>query len=138
MIVKNITDNKTFWKTVKPFLSDELTSTQKITLIDNDKIVKRDDDTARVLNTFFSNIVSDLKIPDYNSCNPLAENIQESVLKAIVNYRNHQNILTIEEIFKNNPQFSFRCVAKNEILNKNLKFRCIKSLPGFRYPIKIY
>ena len=32
--VKNITDNKTFWKTVKPFLSDKLTSTQKITLID--------------------------------------------------------------------------------------------------------
>ena len=38
--VKNITDNKTFWKTVKPFLSDKVTSTQKITLIDNDKIVK--------------------------------------------------------------------------------------------------
>ena len=38
--VKNITDNKTFWKTVKPFLSDKVTSTQKITLIDNDKVVK--------------------------------------------------------------------------------------------------
>ena len=25
--VKNITDNKTFWKTVKPFLSDKVTST---------------------------------------------------------------------------------------------------------------
>ena len=38
--VKNITDNKTFWKTVKPFLSGKVTSTKKITLIDNDKIVK--------------------------------------------------------------------------------------------------
>ena len=38
--VKNITENKTFRKTVKPFLSDKVTSTQKITLIDNDKIVK--------------------------------------------------------------------------------------------------
>ena len=27
--VKNITDNKTFWKTIKPFLSDKVTSTQK-------------------------------------------------------------------------------------------------------------
>ena len=27
--VENITDNKTFWKTVKPFLSDKLTPTQK-------------------------------------------------------------------------------------------------------------
>ena len=29
--VKNITENKTFRKTVKPFLSDKVTSTQKIT-----------------------------------------------------------------------------------------------------------
>ena len=64
--VKNITDKKTFWKIVTPFLSDKVTSTQKIILVDNDKIVKNDDDTARVLNTLFSNIVSDFKIPDYN------------------------------------------------------------------------
>ena len=68
--VKNITDNKTFWKTVKPFLSDQVTSTQKISLIDNDKIVKNVDDTAKVLNNFISNIVRDLKIPDYNNCDP--------------------------------------------------------------------
>ena len=80
--VKNITDNKTFWKTVKRFLSDKVTSTQKITPIENDKIVKNDNDTARVLNTFFSNIVRDLKIPDYNNCDPMAENIQEPVLKS--------------------------------------------------------
>ena len=43
--------------------------------------MKNDDDTARVLNTFFSNIVRDLKIPDYNNCESLAENIQEPVLK---------------------------------------------------------
>ena len=101
--VKNITDNKTFWKIVKLFVSDKLLSTQKITLIDNNKIVKNDDDTARVLNTFFSNIVSDLKIPDYNNYNLLAENIQEPVLKAIVKYRNHASILTIGEVCKKEP-----------------------------------
>ena len=31
--VKNATDNKTFWKIVKPFLSDNVTSALKITLI---------------------------------------------------------------------------------------------------------
>ena len=38
--VKNISDNKTIWITVKPFLSNKETSTQKITLIDNGKILK--------------------------------------------------------------------------------------------------
>ena len=52
---------KTFWKAVKPFLLDNARSTQKITLIHNDKSAKNDDDTARVLNTNFSNIVSNLK-----------------------------------------------------------------------------
>ena len=33
---KNISDNKTFWKNIKPFLSDKVTSTQKITLIDKE------------------------------------------------------------------------------------------------------
>ena len=51
--MKNVTDNKTFWKIVKPFLSDKVTFALKITLLFNDKIVKNDDDTAKVLNTFF-------------------------------------------------------------------------------------
>ena len=53
---------------------------------------------TRILNTFFSNIVRDLKIPDYNNCDPLAENIQEPVLKAIVKYTNNPSRLTIGEI----------------------------------------
>ena len=37
---KKITDNKTFWKTVKPFLSDKTPSDEKRTLIEKDKIIK--------------------------------------------------------------------------------------------------
>ena len=103
----DITDNKTFWKAVKSFLSDQVTYTQKITLIDNDKI---EDDTARVLNTFFSNTINDLNIPDYNNCDALAENIQEPILKAIVKYRNHPKKI----------QFCLRCVDKVEILKETL------------------
>ena len=62
--VKNVTDNKTLWKTLKSFISDKVTYIQKMTPIGNDKIVKNDNDTATVLNTFCLNIVSDLKIPD--------------------------------------------------------------------------
>ena len=78
---------------------------------------------------FFSNIVSDLKIIDYNNCHPLAENIQEPVLKAIIKHRNHPRILTIGKVRKKNQQFSFRSVDKEEILKEILnldKFRCIK------------
>ena len=98
---------------------------------DDDTAKKNDDDTVRVFNTFYSNIVSDLKIPDYNNCDPLVENIQELVLKVIEKYRNHPSILTIRGVRKKNPRISFRCVDTGEIL-------CIKSVPGSRYPIKNY
>ena len=135
--VKNITDNKTFWETVKHVLSDKVTSTQKITLTENDKIVKNDNDTARVLNTFFSVIVRDLKIPDYNNSDPMAENIQEPVLEAIVKYRNHPNILTIGEVCKINPQFSFRCVDKDEILKEILNLDASKACQDSDIPSRI-
>ena len=30
---KKVTDNKTFWKSIKPFLSDKIVSREKVTLI---------------------------------------------------------------------------------------------------------
>ena len=103
---KNITENKTFQKTVKKFfLLDKVTSAQKIIPKDNDEIVKNDDGTTRFFNIFFSNIVSDLKILDYNNCDPLVESIQEPVLKATLKYRNHPSILTMGQVCKRTSMF---------------------------------
>ena len=60
---KNVCDNKTFWKTVKPFLSDKIVSKEQITLGENNEIIPEDSDVAQTLNSLFSNIVTNLKIP---------------------------------------------------------------------------
>ena len=49
---KRVTE-KTFWKTVKPFLSDKQYPRKKKTLIEENEIVLSDEDTVQVLNTFF-------------------------------------------------------------------------------------
>ena len=91
---------------------DKITSSQKITLIGNDKIVKNDD-LAKFLNTFSSDIISDLKIPDYNNRNLSAENIQEPVLKAIVKDRNHLSIGELKEKYtKRTPNFLLGVLIK--------------------------
>ena len=69
---KDINDNKTFWKTIKPFLSDKVRLANKITLIDNEEIIIDDYNSAKVFNTFFSNIVSNLNIAENSNCEPLA------------------------------------------------------------------
>ena len=43
------------------------------------EIIGNDSETSRVLNTFFSNIISNLKIPEYSKCDPLSEFTSESV-----------------------------------------------------------
>ena len=50
----NINDNKTFWETIKPFLSDKVRSANRMTLIDKEEIIVGDYNTSKVLNTFFS------------------------------------------------------------------------------------
>ena len=82
-----------FRKTVKPVFSDKTTSSEKITLIEEDMIIGNDSDTACALNTFFSNIVSDLEIPKYAKCDPPSEVISDPVLKSMVKYRNHLTYL---------------------------------------------
>ena len=51
---KNITDNKNFWKTVKPFLANKISSNRnKITLTQKDEVISRSKDVAEIFNTFF-------------------------------------------------------------------------------------
>ena len=68
---KKVTDNKTFWKTIKPFLSNKIVSREKLALIEEDQIVESDINTVQILNTFFSNIVNHLKIAEYANCDPI-------------------------------------------------------------------
>ena len=50
---KSVADNKLFWKTVKPLLSDKVAGKKGIHLIENNDLVKTDLATAEVLNNFF-------------------------------------------------------------------------------------
>ena len=83
-------------------------STQKITLIEKEDIIMGDDNTAEVLNTFFSNIVINLKIDGYSNCDLSASNIRDPVLKCIVKIcRNQPSILAIGEVYNKNQRLPF-------------------------------
>ena len=63
---KKVCDNKKFWSVAKPLLSNNVVSNEKITLIENNNIIKNNEKTATVLNSFFSNVITTLNIPQYN------------------------------------------------------------------------
>ena len=65
--IKNITDNKLFWKTMKPFLSDKCTYASKISLVRNDNVISDDQELAVTFNNFFEQAVDNLGIQEYQS-----------------------------------------------------------------------
>ena len=90
-----------------------------------------DDNTAEFLNTFFSDIVSNLKIEGYSNCDPLANDIRDLVLKCIVKYRNHPSILAIGEV-------SFLKIQRDEILSDILKLETSKACQDTDVSTKIF
>ena len=103
---KDITDNKRNWKTVKPFLSDKSINSDKIHLNKNGELINSKFKTAEVLNEFFSNIVKNLKIPEYENLNCNIQKVKDPVLKATLKYKNHPSIIAIKEKSKLKIYFS--------------------------------
>ena len=73
ILMKKVTNF--FWKTVKPFLLDKIG--RKV--IENVKIISEDSDVAQALNSFFSSIVTNLKISEYTDNNSNSENIADPI-----------------------------------------------------------
>ena len=63
LIEKNVCHIKKFWKVVKPLLSNKIIWNEKITINEDDKIIKSDKETAKILNELFSNVVTNINIP---------------------------------------------------------------------------
>ena len=64
-------ENRKFWHTIKPFLSDKVKSKEVIILVNNENIKSNENEMANTFNDFFSNIVKNLKIPEYQGENDL-------------------------------------------------------------------
>ena len=54
---KEIIDNKKFWQTAKPFLSEKLKSREKIILVKKEELVSRESNVAQRFNQFFFQIL---------------------------------------------------------------------------------
>ena len=106
--VNHITDNKNFWRVVKPNFSNKILATNRVILRDDCKIIS---DTEKVADTFnkffFVNIGKTLKIDKDKQFLFETNDVFDPVLKTIKKYSAHPSILRIKEKM-NNSVFSFR------------------------------
>ena len=115
---KKVADNRTFRRTIKPFLSNKSGENEKIILAEKEEVLANGSSVAKVLNNFFSNIVRALGISDYTHSHPLAKEVNDPTLRAIIKSRNHPSALTIPEKYKTSSIFTFSHVTKEEVLKE--------------------
>ena len=109
---KVVTDNRTFWKTVKPLLSEKVTKHSEINLVEDDKIISRDVQIAKKFSEYFINIPI-LNMPS-NSYKCPDSSEQDPILKILDKYKNHRSIKLINA--KNNSQvFKFSQIDIEEV-----------------------
>ena len=132
--VNRITDNKNFWRVVKPNFSNKIVGTNGVILRDGGKIISDTEKVADTFNKFFVNIGNNL----INNKQFLAEtnDASDPVLKAIKKYSVRASILGIKEKMTNN-MFSFRNVTYEEILNEINNLDTSKSAQSEDIPFKI-
>ena len=118
--IKNLSDNRKFWGTVKPLFSNKVRSNDYITLNENDLLIRNEYKLANIFNTFFVNIVPNLGIEIDQQYLSNVSNISDPVEKAIISIINKM-VSSVE----NEASFSFTCVTVDDI-SKEIKRLDIK------------
>ena len=114
------TKNKTFWKTLKPFLTDKVKTKSKITLIKkkysdsstepSEEIISDKGKVTEIFNNFLVYIVPNLKIRNNHNCNMDFQKADDPVLNAMNKYRYHSSIVMINSNIHPESIFSFTTV----------------------------
>ena len=60
--MNDVTENKKFWKTIKPFFTEKNKTTNNIILTENNQTVREDKAICQIFNTYFTNVTKGLKL----------------------------------------------------------------------------
>ena len=85
--VKDINDNKKFWKTIKPFFSNKGLNTNKLMIIAKNNLISEEYILANTMNQYFTSITKQLNLKKF----PQLKNLED-----IINY--YHNHISIEKI----------------------------------------
>ena len=127
----DIIDNRKFWQTVKPVLSDKVRSKEPFILVNNDDIIE----VAITFNEFFSNILENLEILEYqcedNQRSSLSSN---PILQSIIKCRYHPGINIIRCYSQRLLSFYVSVVDKSTVLKEIRKLSVKKAIQDTDIP----
>ena len=126
---------------VKPFLlSDKIQSIENLILVNNERITSDEVKVANSLNNFFSNIIKNLKLPEYFVEDKLSHSLSSHpTLKAVLRYKNQPSIKVIKHKSSSMrfSSFYFSQVDKNTVLKEIRKLNMNKAVQDKDIHVKI-
>ena len=118
--VKSISDNKKFWKTMKPFFLNKGLNTNNMMLLEDNKIVVEEEIIANIKNNYVTNITTHLNLKSTQI------DSKANLESIIVTFQNHESVQRIKLAnLHSNSSLKFNSVSehdvKKEILNLSSK-----------------
>ena len=138
MNVNNVSNNKKFWKTIKPSFTEKSNNLQNITLVINNKIVNDKQTLVDSFNNYFSNITDELMITNNFSYLSDSSHINDPIFKAIHKYQNHPTILLLKNVIQNAEEFAFTTIDNKTISLEIMKLDASKASPYNNIPTKLF
>ena len=91
-------------------------------MVEKNEIINNEEKIAEILNTYFINIVSNLKIPLYQDTDfargigPFVGN--DPITFILQKYKNHPSIIAIKKFCHENKTFNFETIKRDDVLKK--------------------
>ena len=101
MNLTDLNDNRGFWKTVKPFLSDKRSYISKINLVNKDEVIIDDSTLAEMFSKYFESAVKNLGVTEEINTRADFES-SDPVDIALLKYKYHPSISKIKEFIGGN------------------------------------
>ena len=131
--MKRITDNRKFWQTIKPNLTDKTLRDERITLAEGDKVIIEEKHVVKKFKDHFEKTVETLKI-DRPKLSDLSD---DPVLNATENFSHHASVLKIKEARDSTDCFSFKLVSIEDICKEIRALDTSKATQSDDIPTKI-
>ena len=131
--VRNITDNKRSWKTMKLFFSSKVVDNERITLIEWDKVISENREVIETFKLYFETTAEDLGI---NSKFMSEESVSnKSVNDIIGKFQYHPSIIKIKE--NHQRHFSFSAIEVEDVDRKIDLLDAFNAIQQNDIPVKI-
>ena len=135
--MKLLTDNRKFWRTVKPLFSDKIQTSTAITLLENNELVNDNRAVANIFNDYFVSITDSLDIPTVSENLTPTYEIRDPLDIALTKYESHPSIKLIKERVQVEHTFEFEHVSLQEVMVQLHKLNPKKSCPVGSLPTKL-